>query len=365
MSTGTLSRAQDTQGLATARGAVAASRTVVASVYGGIGVGALAASAVAPSDWIKTQWMFTYQRGIPRRSLAGSILDATVTVDAQTLLIVSVAMYVAAVVSLAWTFARLTGPDPARVLLAVSLLASPAGFPFLAANLGRHDVFVLLVAVCCFGCTRLHTRWSVPTVAALLVVAVAFHEAAVLLILPSVAVQMWRRHGAVWGIAVAAPAGVAMASVMGWSPAVPMPTMVRALQARADFPVDSVSVQVMYTDGTTGVRQAIEMLFGGYGRDRIPYLLAATSPVLVAVVTRIFLAKRRDWLQLAAAAAPMLMVILGTDYERWLAVALTLATAVALEAPVDASSRRWLTWLSGASAACAAVVTACIGGLQH
>lgn len=291
-------------------GSLPTQRLSVASVYWMIGAVSGVMWGGAPGNWRATHWLFTYQNGIPRRALPGSLLSLTGDLTYGRITVVSVALYVVVVGLLGWSLSGLTDGDGKRLLTVLILLVSPVGFPFLAANIGRFDTILIIltvVAVWLLNRGRYLGLYAVVAVMGLV------HEAALLLVVAWLAGLLAYRR--IWrpaiGVLVVA-AGLASGMMM-WTPSISLDEMSNRLFV--DVPVVRGSIGVLYTDLLANLHVGLSFLLSTAG---VRWLLKVTVASAAVVIAGWKLKNR--WL-LAGSLVPLVLLFVGTDYERWLAFA--------------------------------------------
>ena len=294
----------------------------------------LALLASGPGPYAASHWHFTYEHGIISRALVGTIFQA-VGGDPQThVTVASIMVYAAAAAALVWGTVRLSDRSPMALLVAAVLLFGQT-LPHLATMLGRFGGILVVLAVAAVAVASSRTRGRLAVATGLLVLSVLVHEAALLLTVAWVAayvvhVETGRgnlRRGLRAGAAVAGPAVAVTTAIAAYTP----PIAPAALRGRV-FPP---SVPDHAADAATKVHYwgAAEHILNTGRMAAEPWMVAyyvwvGLIPAAI-VCTVVVLAFRRSaigWsdlavterLMFAVSAAPLAMMLVGHDWDRWL-----------------------------------------------
>lgn len=339
-------------------------------------------SFVPIRDWTATHWLFRYGDGFRRRSLVGTVVggiagDTPLTTAALSL--IGVVLLVAAVVLIA-RLAQHSVVSRATVgiaAIAVALMVSPGGVRFLAYDLGRFDTLGLIgvVAVVLIA-RRVSLLATTATAATISALGVLIHEAFVFmhlpLILAVVALRSWcevmpsdSMRGSELpsdgGVAVPTDVQAALRRIsLAWSAVIGLalaafvwvqvgPRLAESdnaahtavLAARAAFEPAPSSARVLTRTLSDNLAYVREGLAHAGWLDKLVLPLAVLTPTLliIALVSRNVVATTaRRWrplglLPIAAALGPLLLLPIGDDWGRWLAMTtLNLLVAVCLVA---------------------------------
>lgn len=283
----------------------------------------------APDPWAVTHLGMTYDLGLIPRGLWGTVLDlvglmpgrpAAAALVTFMLVVVMVGLGVSRLLS---GVERSEGSSVSRRALVITcVLLSPAGFPFLAAEMGRLDAVVIALTVLAV-LVATHRGRCVPfAVAALVVTAIMVHEAAVLVTAPLAATVLTARHGRTAGAATLT-LGVATAALLVLRPMpVPQPEFSTWLASRVDR-ADVFATLVPYQGLGSATSRAWSHVMGLRWSDWAALGMAVLAPALIAA--RALLGRRPTTVPVgplvAAAIAPLMLAALGTDLTRWTSMA--------------------------------------------
>lgn len=306
-----------------------------------VGMAAVPVWGRSPDPYITTHLALTYELGLIPRGLWGSVLDVlslmpgSVTGAAlagHAVLVASVAGFVAVGLR-----GRTEWATSQRAVLACGVLASPAGFPFLAAEMGRLDVVLVVLTILAVGVGVRGRRFAPVGAGVIAAAAVLVHEAAALVTVPLVVVTVSRRHSARRALLSAGIALGALGAVVLLPMPVPQPDLAAWLATRIDR-VDPFATMLPYQGLDTAWTRAWTHLTGP-GVSQLGWtVLAVAAPVgLAARAIRRSTTLHRALFVLAA-LCPLLLVLVGTDIPRWFALS-TLCLAGAGFAIVPAEAR--------------------------
>lgn len=286
------------------------SRLLAAEIYWLAGAAALLLWGGQPGIWRATHWLFTYQDGIPRRGLAGSILRLGGELTYQRITVASWVLYVVAVAVLGWGLSALVNGNRRVFLTVLILVVSPLGFPFLVANLGRFDVILMILAVpAVWLVNRRHDVLLCLTVAVMVLV----HEAALFLVVVWLAALLVRRQRPKLAMGVLLLATTIAAGLLLWTPPVDQAQMTELVAT--DFLVAQESIGVLYTNVSANIAKGLSYISSTNGVVWLGEVAVAASAVIAAAWRM-----RDPWL-LAGSLAPLSLILTATDYERWAAFA--------------------------------------------
>lgn len=322
-----------------------AARSATRATWLVAGVIILAALGAGWDTWKHTHWLFTWEHGFIRRGLVGTIHASFVDVaTVHDLVLLQTAFAVAAAVGLSVLVVaalkadaaahdgQLTQPALKAALVAGVLLASPGLIQQLFHDVGRLDVFgLLLLVIVAALLPGLGRAAGLALCIAAGMLAVLIHEAFALWVAPAVLALWYDRWRAVPQSLVAlaiALIGVAVATGVVWQFSYSMhfdlDSAIAMLQQRASFPVHKEAVQVHFRNVPDNIAFTVER---GSGPRRLAG--AALGLVLLASYAWLLLsllgpaARRRPAEAVVLGAlvlAPLTLLAVGHDFGRWLAM---------------------------------------------
>jgi hypothetical protein len=152
-----------------------------------------------PNDFAEAHWLLDYRFGFVKRGLAGQLLSSTLKVaraepTATIIAVISIVLLVALAVVLLWTvwqLVRSAARPGGAVLASLAFVSSP--FIVMSAHLvGYLDGLVILLTV---GAVALMLRGRAWTAGVVQAIAILFHESALLLGFPVLALAWWVSAG--------------------------------------------------------------------------------------------------------------------------------------------------------------------------
>lgn len=302
------------------------------------------------SDFITSQWHYSYELGFVRRGLWGSALDLVSDVSFTAVVTASTVLYLAAtimlIVALEQQVAEGRGIDPTRAVLATALLGSAAGFPFLVSHLGRFDTPTILLTVAAVLVVHRSSGAAGVLVSSLLLVgAVLGHEAALLTTVPWAAAWISTRAGQIRGrlagrLSAAAVLGLPILAFMALrEPPMSRSSFATWLSTRVGRPLTDqhFDVVVPFQAPSEGFRAAVELLLTTQGRIFMAVAVLQVMPLLSGCVVALQDSGVR-WRQLdrheqtlyALALLPVGLCAVTLDFSRWWAFAGLLVVATTL-----------------------------------
>ena len=302
----------------------------VLSLYRGFGM---------VNDWKYTHFLFSYQDEFLKRSLVGELmrhLVGPVTYDA--VVVCSVIALATLSVLLFYVCVRpaLKKPMPrGGFLFAAVALSSPATLQHFAFDLGRFDVFNLLLAVASLLAIHGLSRMAAAlVVCVLLAISLLIHEGVFFMYMPLV-VGYWfyrdRARSALWLQGTYVVLAFLMTFVISRWGQVTLYSLdhhLALLTERFGDRVVAISVQVLHEGGV--IQNIRRTYYLGVSMERLWHhllMFVLLAPVLFMLfqATRAVLGQRepRAWLVLLAALSPLALYPLGHDHFRWWALALT------------------------------------------
>jgi hypothetical protein len=305
------------------------------------------------NPWKLTHWAFGYDLGFVKRALAGTLLQWALPggiVTREAVVAVSLGICGAFVLALA-TLAFPLFVDPARrrsLLVAVAAFLAP-GLGFLLADLGRFDVLNLLLSLLAILFAERLGRFHYLLFVAVATVQMLIHEAALVLSVPVLFVAYLRSNGrlralanrARWpelGMRVAPVVLLFGALVVFARSDLTLPDLLARIASRTDFEpaprstlvllrsLDSHLGQVAGLRGAPGADPGTRPVLGSGDLLSLWLILgvAVLQQVLAHVSFRTLDRERRlpVWCALHLCfAAPFVMLLVGVDWPRWVALA--------------------------------------------
>jgi hypothetical protein len=305
------------------------------------------------NPWKLTHWAFSYDLGFVKRALPGTLLQWVLpggVVTREAVVAVSVGISGAFVLALAMLAFPLFA-DPMRrrsLLVAIAALLAP-GIGFLLADLGRFDILNLSLSLLAILLAERLGRFPYPVFVAVATVQLLIHEAALVLAVPVLFVAYLRSNGrlgalidrAQWpelGVRVAPVVLLFGVLAVFARSDLTLPDLLARLASRTDFePVprstlvllrslDSHLGQVAGLQGAPGAAPGTKPVLGS--GDLLSLWLILGVAVLQQVVAHVsFRALDREgrlpvWVALHLSfAAPFVMLLVGVDWPRWVALA--------------------------------------------
>lgn len=324
-------------GATTTSDSASTARIVAFGVTFTLGLASVLVWGRTPDPYITTNLAVTYELGLVPRGLWGTALDAVGLMPrsptaaaflAHAFAVTGIAIFVAHTVASPEPWAR------HRAVVAAGVLVSPAGLPYLAAEMGRLDIVLMLLTLVAVALTRNTAPARASLLAAVTVAtAVLVHEAALLVTMPIVTVVVASREGyrrALWPFM----AGLATAATLLVLPMpVEQPEFYAWLASRIDR-VDPLASLLPYQSLPVAVSRAWRHLTGPGPAQLAPTLLAVAPGAWLTAralrTTRAGTSRSRAFV--LAALAPVALMFVGTDLPRWFALATLGLAGVAVTA---------------------------------
>ena len=294
--------------------------------------------------WSFTHWAFSYDHGFVKRGLVGEVLSAVIEPQSlfQTVRVASLVSAVAIAAALLYVFLRpfVRFGGPGHLAFAVVTATHFGTLQHFFYDLGRFDNFGLLLSLLCLACIdRCGRGVSTVVIAVACGTGIVIHEAFVVIYLPMVLAYWWYRDaGARWmtyplaGVALLLLV-VALLMVSRGSPAVARSDYVRELRAEHGEWINEGSVGVLYGGVKTESNRVVSNLLTPRRIIQHVVLAAFLFPSLVLVVHAF---RRggdagvpsrpldvRGLMTLLVCCSPLALYVVGVDFARWWALALT------------------------------------------
>jgi hypothetical protein len=313
--------------------------------------------------WKLTHWLFSYELGFVKRGLVGTLAHAVLPrgiVTREAVVVASLVVVAVFLIALACFALPLFGGEERRRSWYVGLVALLApGIGYLLSDLGRFDILNVALCLLTLLAARRLGRFPYPLFVAVSWLILLIHEAALLIALPMLFVAYLHANGRLGELAELrrwpllalrlAPALLlaAVIALLGRSD-LALPDLVARLATQADFApspesafvlersLDSDVAQVMgeTTDDSNGAEMK-ELRLGGV--DPLPFeLILGVAALQQLFAHLVFLAldraRRRPTLIALhlGFAAPLLLMLVGVDWQRWAAMASAQSTVMML-----------------------------------
>ncbi len=325
--------------------------TLISGVY----VSILLADDPALVNWSFTHWAFTYDYGLVKRGLAGEILSWVVEPSALFSAVEWIALFnatgvAAGLIFFIWRpFFRYGGAG----LLAFAILATThfATLQHFFYDVGRFDHLGLMLALLCISCIE----WSHGTTAVVAVLlcgstGVLIHEAFAVAHAP-VVFAYWLYSIPATGDArltrmlpvamVALLLGILVVVMSMTSPSIDQNALVAQLTAKHGSWIQERSVSVLFGGAATETPRSIQIFFTAKRLVQHVVLAGFLIPTVVLFAKAIL--RRETTMRPAqpgaskagilvlAALSPLSLYVVGVDFARWWALAITnVLLAVAL-----------------------------------
>jgi hypothetical protein len=262
------------------------------------------------NDWVATWHVLGYQDGVYRRALTGTLLRVVSPVsEAEIAAFMTMAYLAYAIVASALAQSVWHRPDGQLGL--VLLVFGPTGAAFLAQQLGRQDVLILLAAAGVLWASVRHRPFLIAAASGAGVLA---HEAFSVLVLPTVLASIARVSPAPRRDAACAVLPACLVSLALYLlPAPDVATLTRVFSVQAEFAPNPIAlVEMTGSLSDTAVRTARYTTCGaalgpaGAGLVLAPLLGAGYALLRTSV----------PWWGIAATLTPLLLLPVVTDWGR-------------------------------------------------
>lgn len=325
------------------------------TLISGISVSISLANDPALVDWSFTHWAFTYDYGLVKRGLAGEVLSWVVEPYALFSTVEWIALFnaIAVAVGLMFFVWRPFFRHGNAGLLAFAILATThfATLQHFFYDVGRFDHLGLMLALVCIACIE----WSHGTAALVVILlcgttGVLIHEAFAvahaplvlaywLYSIPPTGDVRWTRVLPV--AAVALLLGILVVLISNTGPSIEQKALVTELTAKHGSWIQQKSVSVLFGGVATEGPRSIQIFFTA--RRLVQHLVLAAFLIPTAVLFAKAIRTRETTTRSArgdaskagmlvlAALSPLGLYIIGIDFARWWALAITnVLLAVAL-----------------------------------
>lgn len=294
----------------------------------------------AHTYWMDTHWLFNYEHGFVKRGLIGELFRQfgpdmnleTLAVAQTATIIAASAGFLAVVTWFVLRSYRSNAPWHNATIFAVGLLllTAPGALRQTVYEIGRFDAFGLATLCALVALTRLSQGlWSFLFLAGAIVFAIFVHEAHFFWVVP-LSLWLWAIHTdqqAPLAVPLLSICAVAVAAVLitgnaSYGDYMGFDEAKAVLAMNTDVPIVNGSLKVQFRSLDDNVALTAKNSFSY--RRIIGCLLGLVSllPYLFVLVTTVRGEEKTKlrW-GLLAAFAPLLLVVVGHDQGRWLAMA--------------------------------------------
>lgn len=298
-------------------------------------------------DWVATHYLFSYQDGLYKRALVGSVLrlitrDAILTIELVTAL--GLLLLLAFVLLAALLTAAAIGRDrehaTTALLLGVLVVAS-THTRTLIIDVGRFDVLLLVLLIVIALLSAWDARAGLVALPPLLIASMLVHEISLVATAPLMTLMVLHRLRSLdrprpWLLAgvgaatLSATIAVAFLATAGRTRDAAEAAMLAAAQ-RAGFAPTRDAIMIQSSSTLENVQLALGRLIS-VGPLAVLILLAVALPALVLAREATFVAgpSRSATVLGVAALSPLALMLVGTDYGRWTMLAVLNVLVLAL-----------------------------------
>lgn len=298
-------------------------------------------------EWVATHYLFSYQDGLRKRALVGSVLravtgDAPVTVELVTALgLLQLLVFVALAGLLTAAVARRDREDATTALLLGVLVVASTHARTLVVDVGRFDVLLLSLLLVVALLALWDARAGLVALPPLVLAGMLVHEISLVATAPLMALMVLHRlrsldRARTWLVAGVGSAALTAAvaatfvATAGRSRDVAGAAMLSASR-RAAFAPTSDAIMIQSSSTLDNVRLALGRLVD-VGPPAVLVLLVVAVPACVIAyeVTLRHDRSRAARLLGVAALSPLLLMLVGADYGRWTVLAVLNVLVLAL-----------------------------------
>ena len=283
-----------------------------------------------------SHWVLSYDHGLVRRGLIGSVFGLwmpTVTVEnVRIAALVTYCTFLALLVVVFYVLLKTKDESRRLFRLILLFLATPATLSLFARDLGRFDLFLVIIMLVSFILISVNRHlWLVPV---LMFIAMFIHEAFIILCAPTIAAGMFfvyrwkkdKRYLATLVLSMISVAGAFLVLYKFGTPALGYEDFSRLIQSRASFYITELSMRECFYSINDHVALASPYLRDAGSIVNFLGALLILSPVILVLLnlwTHAFrnCGARRGSIRLFSLAtlSGLMVVPIATDYGRWLA----------------------------------------------
>lgn len=298
-------------------------------------------------EWVATHYLFSYEDGLRKRALVGSVLravsgDGPVTVELVTALgLLQLLVFVMLAGLLTAAVVRRDHADATTALLLGVLVVASTHARTLVVDVGRFDVLLLSFLIIIALISLWDARAAMVALPPLLVAGMLVHEISLVATAPLMTLMVLHRlrsldRGRTWllagvgSTALTAAVAVAFVTTASRSRDVAASAMLAASR-RAGFEPTSDAIMIQSSSTLDNVRLTLGRLVD-VGPLAVLVLLVVAVPACVLAYEA---SLRHDRSRAAralglAAVSPLLLLLVGADYGRWTVLAVVNVLVLAL-----------------------------------
>lgn len=313
-----------------------------------VGVLVVERNLTMTGEWVATQYLFTYQDGLRRRALVGSVLrlvspDAPVTLELVTALgLLQLLVFVTLAALLTSAVVRREHAERTTALILGLLVVASTHTRMLVVDVGRSDVLLLSLLLVVALLTIRDPRAGLVALPPLIIVGLLVHDIALIATAPLMTAMVLHRIQQLdrprpWIAALAASAGLTAVAALGFLATAGRDrgvaeSAIAAAGGRATFPPTPDAVWIQSSSTVDNVRLALGRVMDVGPIPVLVLLLVAIPACLIALgATTLRHDRSRSTRVLGAAAlSPLLLMLVGTDYGRWTTLAVLNALVLSL-----------------------------------
>ena len=283
-----------------------------------------------------SHWALSYDYGLIRRGLIGSIVEMWVPIvsvgHVHHFALAVYCTFLAWLVAVIYYLLRFKDKGGRLFRLILLFVANPVTLALLARNLGRFDLFLVMITFLSFATLSFNKHfWLIPV---LMLTAMFIHEGFLILWAPTILAAMifvyfWEggKRRTIFTF-VASAIGVAAAFIVLYKfghPALGYEEFASAIQSRAAFSITELSMRECFFSITDHVELSSSSLLDAGSIVNFLMALLMLSPVFLVLLNLWSHAIRNSgahrkacWLLVLATLSGLILIPIATDYGRWL-----------------------------------------------
>jgi hypothetical protein len=286
--------------------------------------------------YVASQWVLSYDHGLVRRGLVGSIMNAwspIVTIeDVQRSAFVVYCTFLMSLLVVSYALLKQKDKSGRLFRLILVFLATPVTLSLLARDLGRFDLFLTMITFLSMTLLALERHvWLIPI---LMITAMFIHESFLVLYAPTIMaatifVYLWsEKEKKILATLVFSTVSVLVAFLVLYkygSPALAYEDFSRLIQSRAAFNITPLSMHECYFSIQDHFQLASSSLFDAGSMANLFMAVLILSPVIFILLNLWKHAlkncgkhRRICKLFFLATLSGLMVVPIATDYGRWL-----------------------------------------------
>ena len=298
-------------------------------------------------EWVATHYLYSYQDGLRKRALVGSVLravtgDGPVTLELATALgLLHLLVFVVLAGLLTAAVARRDREDATTALVLGVLIVGSTHARTLAFDVGRFDVLLLVILLAFALLSLWDARAGLIALPPLLVTGMLVHEIAILATAPLMTLMALHRlrsldRARTWmlaGIGTAALTGVVVIAFLATArrSSEAAEAALLAISNRAAFLPANDTIWIQSSSTLGNVRNTLlRVLDVGPAAVLVLLVVAVPACVLAYEATLRHDRSRSAHVLGAAALSPLILMLVAHDYGRWTVLAVTNVLILAL-----------------------------------